>query len=455
MSIRVSQNNIKGDILVVDDTPHNLRLLSSILSARGYKVRPVIHSPMALTAARLSPPDLILLDINMPEMDGYEVCRQLKADQKTAAIPVLFISAMGEVLDKVKAFSVGGVDYITKPFQVEEVIVRVENHLVLHHLRQQLQEANTALSQSNQELERRVAERTAELVDLNRAYECFVPHEFLSLLHKEQIIDVELGDQVQQEMTVLFADIRAFTTLSEGMTPQENFNFINAYLRRVSPVIRTHQGFIDKYIGDAIMALFPYQVEDALHAAIAMQSEVAHYNLELAAQGHPHITIGIGLHTGLLMLGIIGEEQRKQGTVIADAVNVAARLEELTKVYGASIIISEQMLRHLQEPARYNIRFVDTVQVRGKHEPVSVFEIFDGEPQQIVALKLQTKDTFEEGLHFYQCKNFAQASVCFNSVLERDPQDKAARIYLERSAYYMVHGVPPDWVGIKAPEIER
>jgi two-component system sensor histidine kinase ChiS len=362
----------------------------------------------------------------------------------------VFISALGEVLDKVKAFSVGGVDYITKPFQVEEVLARVETHIMLHSLQQQLQQANANLQQVNQELEQRVAERTAELVELNAAYECFVPHEFLSLLNKERIVDVQLGDQVQQEMTVLFADIRSFTTLSESLTPQENFHFINTYLSRVSPAIRKHQGFIDKYIGDAIMALFPYQADDAIQAAIAMQREVSEYNRYRESQGEPPITIGIALHTGLLMLGIIGEEQRKQGTVIADAVNVASRLEELTKMYGASIIMSEQTLRLLNDLSHYHVRFVDTVQIRGKQEPVSVFEIFDGDTDRMVSLKLQTKDLFEEGLYLYQSKNFTQASVRFNTVLEQNPSDKAARIYLERAAHYMVHGVPADWVGIQA-----
>lgn len=440
---------IKGNILIVDDTPHNLRLLSSILKAQGYKVRPAINGTMALKAVQLARPDLILLDITMPDMDGYHVCQRLKEDEATAHIPVIFISALNEALDKVKAFSVGGVDYITKPFQVEEVLVRVENHITFNRLQQQLQQANYALQQANRDLEQRVAERTTELVELNAAYESFVPHEFLNLLGKEHIFEARLGDQVQEEMTVMFADIRSFTTLSETMTPQENFNFINAYLSRVSPVIRTHHGFIDKYIGDAIMALFPKQVEDALLAAIKMHKEVAHYNVYREKHGHEPITIGIGLHTGVLMLGIIGEEQRKQSTVIADAVNVAARLEKLTKIYGASIIISEHTLQCLADPTRYNIRFVDTVQVRGKSEPISVFEILDGDPEPVVQLKLHMKEEFEEGLHLYHQKNFTEASVRFSSVLEHNPSDKAARIYLERAAYYMVHGVPPDWVGIK------
>jgi two-component system sensor histidine kinase ChiS len=430
-----SNEGHRGSILVVDDNPNNLRLLTTMLKEQGYKARHAINGPAALEAVASRPPEMILLDINMPGMDGYEVCQRLKADHATHDIPIIFISALDEVLDKVRAFSVGGVDYITKPFHMEEVLVRVETHLTLRRL--QL------------DLERRVAERTAELSLLNASYECFVPHEFLSLLRKHDITEVRLGDQVQREMSIMFADIRSFTSLSEHMTPQESFNFINTYLSRVSPAIRQHHGFIDKYIGDAIMALFPYQADDAIAAAIAMLREVNTLNLERQQNDEPPITIGIGLHTGSLMLGVIGEEQRKQGTVIADAVNVASRLEGLTKLYGASLIISEQLLRQLSYPDQYTYRFVDRVQVQGKQEPVSVFEILEGESDDVAALKSLTRGDFEDGLHLYHQRDFAEASVKFNCVLKRNPNDKAARLFLERAAHFMVHGPPPDWIGLE------
>src|ERR671932_108440 len=145
-------NNQQGNILVVDDTPNNLRLLAGILQGRGYEVRPVPNGKLALSGARGFLPDLILLDIMMPEMDGYEVCSKLKADERTKDIPVIFVSAINDVLDKVKAFSVGGVDYITKPFQVEEVLARVETHLALQRLQKSLQDKNEELAKTNEEL---------------------------------------------------------------------------------------------------------------------------------------------------------------------------------------------------------------------------------------------------------------------------------------------------------------
>jgi PleD family two-component response regulator len=127
-----------ADILIVDDTPANLNVLSAILGKRGYRVRPAINGALALKAAQKAAPDLILLDVQMPGMDGYEVCRQLKGDAQTRAIPVIFISALDDALDKVEAFQVGGVDYITKPFQIEEVLARGENQLALHQQREAL-----------------------------------------------------------------------------------------------------------------------------------------------------------------------------------------------------------------------------------------------------------------------------------------------------------------------------
>jgi len=149
----MNDTDLHGDILIVDDAPANLRLLSQILTDHGYKVRAVRNGPHALQAAQAAPPDLILLDIMMPEMDGYEVCRRLKEDERTRDIPILFISALGEVDAKVKAFTAGGVDYVTKPFQAEEVLARVHTHLALRNLTRQLQEANAELAQRVEELD--------------------------------------------------------------------------------------------------------------------------------------------------------------------------------------------------------------------------------------------------------------------------------------------------------------
>jgi PleD family two-component response regulator len=149
---------VQKDILVVDDTLANLRLLTQMLSNYGYRVRPVTDGAQALLTVRSTPPNLILLDIRMPDMSGYEVCKRLKSDPRTRDIPVIFLSALGETEDKVKAFAVGGVDYVTKPFQVEEVLARVQTHLALRALQRQLEEANLQLAAQNAELAMRNTE---------------------------------------------------------------------------------------------------------------------------------------------------------------------------------------------------------------------------------------------------------------------------------------------------------
>jgi len=235
----------------------------------------------------------------------------------------------------------------------------------------------------------------------------------------------------------------------ETMSPQDNFNFINGYLRRVSPVIEKHHGFIDQYYGDGVMALFPDSPDDAVMAAIALHSVVDEYNEERQSYGLLPMGIGVGLHLGELMLGIIGSEDRMQGAVVSDAVNLAARLEGLTRIYGSSVTLSELTFSQLKDPDLYMHRFVDKVSVKGKKQPVSVYEVYDGDPREMAALKEETKAEFEAGLQLYYDRKFSEASVKFSQVLQKSPEDKAARIYLERCARYMVNGVPEDWTGVE------
>lgn len=434
----MTEQTMLNDILLVDDTPDNLRLLSTLLKEQGYKVRSVTSGAMALTVIQNAPPALIFLDINMPGMSGYQVAEKLKADPATAEIPIIFISALNETIDKVKAFSIGAVDYITKPFQFEEVLARLKTHLTLRQLQEQM-------ASQNEILEQRVAERTQELQELTSAYEKFVPREFLTYLHKKSIAELMLGNQVQREMTILFADIQGFTSISEEMEPQQNMDFINAYLSLVSPIIREHHGFIDKFLGDGIMALFPEKAEDAVNAAIAIQNTLHEFNHH---SPYPEIHSGVGIHTGSVMVGIIGESERMQTTVISDAVNLTARIESLTRHYDAHILISTNAMMALTDTMAFQMRCVDNVRVKGHREPVLVYEVFDSDEN--AALKAQTKAMFEQGLELYNQKKFAEASVQFSQVLQANPKDQAAKIYLERTARYMVEGVPQDWQGVES-----
>jgi len=284
------------------------------------------------------------------------------------------------------------------------------------------------LFELNQNLEKSL-DAESELTD---AYGRFVPHQFLNLLGYESIIDVNLGDQVQQEMSVLFADIRDFTTLSETMTPQENFNFINAYLSRMEPAITSNNGFIDKYIGDAIMALFSDFADDAVKAGIAMLNILTNYNEDRQRVGYVPIQIGIGINSGSLMLGTVGGKSRMDSTVISDAVNLASRIEGLTKDYSVPLLISQQTLDRLRNPADYAIRMVDKVQVKGKSQYVVVYEVFDADPPEIRSAKLANFPVYTEAMLLCERKQFREAGKLFEECLRTNPSDQVARIYLKR-----------------------
>lgn len=285
------------------------------------------------------------------------------------------------------------------------------------------------------------------LKETNHAYSKFVPTEFLKLLDKTSIIDIHLGDHTQKEMTILFSDIRSFTSLSEKMTPNENFQFLNSYLNRIAPIIKSNHGFIDKYIGDAIMGLFPENADDAVLASIAMQKEIEEYNTIRRKYEKTPLKVGIGLHTGSLILGTIGHDERMEGTVISDAVNLASRLEGLTKHYGSNILISEKTFNSLEDPGRYNYRLLDNVLVKGKEESIFVIEILDGFPEDLLEKFMITKKDFEIGSLLYKQKAFGASIDFFQKVLAVNREDTATAFYLKRAEYYDIHGAPPDWEG--------
>ncbi|MCG8569475.1 MAG: adenylate/guanylate cyclase domain-containing protein [Spirochaetes bacterium] len=216
---------------------------------------------------------------------------------------------------------------------------------------------------------------TAKLEDINISIKRFVPQEFLSFLKRENIQHVKLGDHSEQFMTIMFADIRGFSHLSETMTPEENFRFLNSYLSRMGPIIRKNRGFIDKYLGDGIMALFPQSADDGVQAAKEMIEELTVYNKNRQTMGYQPIDIGIGLHSGQLMMGTIGEEERIDGTVISNAVNLASRLKEQTKMHNKSIILSERTLQSLKNKDQYQLNNLGSCKLKGKSEAINIYAL--------------------------------------------------------------------------------
>ncbi len=410
-------------ILVVDDEAVNRQVLQNQISLAGYEVTAAGGGKEALdlllNAQRY---DLVILDIMMPNMSGYEVCYHLRKQYLPSELPVIMLTAKNHVTDLVEGFDAGANDYLTKPFLREELLSRIRTHLHLSYI--------------------------------NRATGRFVPHEFLRTLGKRDITDVSLGDHEQLEVTVLFSDIRDYTTLSELMSPEDNFQFVNAYAGRMGPVIHHHGGFVQQYLGDAIMAIFQEHPQQALRAAVDMQIAIQRYNKERAQKGRRAIRVGMGVHTGSLIMGIIGDHYRNDAATIADTVNTASRLEGLTKHYGVNIILSEESRGRLQNPEDFHFRYLGRVQVKGKHQPVNIYECIDGDHVDTVARKLATREIFEKGLRQYYQKDFKFAHDAFEQVLSRNAHDTAARLFLQRSSRYLTDGVPDNWTGVEAMQFK-
>ncbi len=424
-----------GTVLIVDDTPTNLEVLQEVLANANYEVLVAIDGESAIEQVNYARPDIILLDVMMPGLDGFETCRRLKDNPETNSIPVIFMTALSETSDKVRGFETGAVDYITKPFQHSEVLARVRTQITLSSLQKGL--------------ERQVQHRTEQLEKLNALYRKFLPDQFLRFLNKQDFTQIQLGEHVEMEMTVFFADIHGWTTLSEKWDANQNFQFVVDYFSLVGPVIREKNGFIDQYYGDGIMALFPTSPDDAIRAAIGIQN-VIHEESQRENPVIPPIRVGFGMHTGELMLGIVGESERMQPAVVSDNVNLASRMEGLTRLYGANVIISEATLNKIVDPSQFRTRYLDSVKVKGRHSRVSVFEVYEGDLPEIMSRKDQTKPDFENGINLYHRREFSEASVAFNRVLRANSEDRAARIYLERCARFMVDGVPDDWDGVES-----
>lgn len=384
---------------------------------------------------------LVISDYLMPQMKGDEVLKHIHSKSpKTIKIMLTGQATIEGVANAIKDARL--YRYMAKPWQQEDLKLTVTEAVDRYVQDLQLEEKNAALEKlSSQQAElieklrlNEIQLKTAleEELKLKEITSRFVPNEFLALLGCKNIVDIRLGDAKQQEMTVLFCDIRGFTQLSENMTPSESFKFINEYLSYMEPLISGHHGFVDKYIGDAIMALFA-DADDAVTAGIAMLKSLENYNAIRKNDQQEPIYVGIGINTGLLILGTVGGEKRMDGTVISDAVNLSSRIEDLTKNYKVPLLITHHTFMALRHPENYAIRMVDSIKVKGKDELITVYEVFDADPEEIKKAKLATLDSFNRAMSFYNAKNFEQAQLLFIQCLAGNPHDTVSKIYLTRT----------------------
>jgi two-component system sensor histidine kinase ChiS len=281
-----------------------------------------------------------------------------------------------------------------------------------------------------------------QLQILYDATERFVPKAFLDLLKKNRIQDIQLGDSAEVELTALFSDIRGFTTLAEQLTPQEAFNFTNTYFKVMAPIIRSHNGFINQFHGDGIMALFPGNADDSIQAVQAMSKALDIFN---KAQGTP-IHVGYGLNTGMAVIGVLGEDERMEANVISDTINLASRTESLNKYYGTEFLLTDGTIKALVDKNKYRIRLVDKVHVKGKTKDTYLYEVNlnSGEDDE----EIDFIKTYEDAFRLYEKGDIHRALEMFKKAQILRPENKSIRIFIARSEKLLQTSLPEDWNGV-------
>jgi adenylate cyclase len=339
-------------ILVADDDEMGREVIAQTIATLGHEVVQAKDGPSALLTARVQMPDLILLDVEMPGLTGFEVCKLLRAQEATCRIPIIILTALHEPEDRVYGLDIGADDYLTKPFAPRELVARVEKRL------QAKREADLQLGRQ---------------ATIRRTFERFVAPQVVERLLQDPSL-VKLGGEMQ-EVTVLFADLEGFTRMSERMHPERLLSILNQYLARVVNQVHRHRGIVNQFMGDGAMALFNTPLPEPEHAlqgvrtALAIRDAVAefHQHLEPAHR----LEINIGLHTGRAVVGNVGTAQIMDFTAVGDTVNLAARLRELA--HGGQILISDKT--HAQLADRVEVRLVGPQLVKNRTEPVMTYEV--------------------------------------------------------------------------------
>jgi adenylate cyclase len=328
-------------ILVVDDTAQNRRLLEAVLSARGHEVTGAASGREALDLIAAEPPDLVLLDIVMPEMDGYEVCRILRADPSTQMLPIIMLTSSGEQ-DKVGAIEAGADDFIARPFDQPELLARVRSLLRIKEYHDTIQAQAAELADLNRTLEGRVRAQVDELERLGRL------RRFLSPQLAELIVtgnEETLLDSHRREITVVFCDLRGFTAFSESAEPEEVMAVLREFHTELGKLLFEFGGTLERFAGDALMMFFndPFPCPDpplqAVRMALAMQERVAELSTGWRKRGH-ELALGIGIAVGYATLGRIGFEGRFDYGAVGSVVNLAARL--CAEALGGQILLAER-----------------------------------------------------------------------------------------------------------------
>jgi len=345
--------NERHTILVVDDTPANLSLLSHLLKDK-YRIKVANSGVKALELAAAAPPDLVLLDIMMPEMDGYEVCRRLKAADATRSVPVIFLTAKNETEDEELGFSVGAVDFIHKPISPPIMLARVKTHLEIKSLHDFLRVRNQFIKKTfGRYMSDEVVEKLLESPD-----------------------GLKLGGE-SLTVTIVMTDLRGFSAISEKLPPESVVAMLNSYLSDMTEIIFKYSGIVNEIIGDAILILFgapTMRADDAdraLACALEMQLAMEKVNRRNHELNLPELEMGIGINTGKVVAGNIGSDIRAKYAVVGSNVNLAGRVESFT--VGGQVLIAESTLKATS--LNVNIAGEIAVPFKGLEKPVNVYDV--------------------------------------------------------------------------------
>ena len=358
--------SVAARILVVDDTPKNVRLLADLLAARGYGVLTAASGAEALAVVARERPDLVLLDVVMPEMSGYEVCRRLRADPDTAMTPVVMVTALDPAEERVKGIEAGADDFLTKPINQPELLARVRSLLRIKRLHDEL----IAL---NRTLEQRVREQVAQLERLGRLKRFFSPQ------LAEAIVAGGAEDPLashRREITVVFLDLRGFTAFAETAEPEEVMGVLGEYHAEMGRLILAHEGTLERFTGDGMMVFFndpvpvPDPAERAVRMAAGMRERVAALAGGWQRRGFD-LHLGVGIAQGYATLGAIGFEGRWDYAAIGTVTNLAARL--CAEAGPGQILVPRRVLAAVEDLVESEP--VGALALRGFLKPVAAFNV--------------------------------------------------------------------------------
>jgi class 3 adenylate cyclase/CheY-like chemotaxis protein len=360
-------------ILVVDDTPQNIKVLDAILGPRGYTVISVTSGAEALQKVQTDTPDLILLDILMPGMSGYEVAKRLRADPLTRFLPIVMVTALGAQEEKVKSIEAGADDFLTKPVNQLELLARVKSLLRIKDYHDTIQAQAAQLSEWNRTLEERVQRQVQELERLARLRRFLAPQlaEVIASDQHEQVLESH-----RREVTVVFCDLRGFTAFAETTEPEEVTAVLREFHTAMGEIIHHHEGTLERFAGDGMMIFFndPFPCSDpaarAVHMAVSMRARVADLKAGWHRRGH-QLAFGVGIAQGYATLGKIGFEGRFDYAAIGTVTNLAARLCDEAK--GAQILVSQRVYSAVE--AWVEAEGVGELNLKGFSRPILAYDI--------------------------------------------------------------------------------